>query len=87
MEALGALAVDARDIRALSTARADSCPRRRLRPSAREPASRVVPPRSASGAWRHARLALPVRQGSVCGIGHRTIHVEAACATRFYLAD
>jgi len=28
-----------------------------------KPASRVVPPRSASGGSRHARLALPVRQG------------------------
>mgnify|MGYP000244713972 CR=1 FL=1 len=64
MEALGALAVATRHIRALSTARAD---RGRAgdatRSARREPASRVVPPRSASGAWRHARLALPVRQG------------------------
>jgi hypothetical protein len=39
MEALGVLAVAARDIRALGTARADSRPLRRLRPSARDPAS------------------------------------------------
>jgi len=39
MEALGALAGAERDIRALHTARADSCSLRRLRPSAREPAS------------------------------------------------
>jgi len=66
MEALGALAVAQRHIRALGTARADSgrwgdsahCVRR-------DPASRVVPLRSASGGAppsRHPRLALPVRQ-------------------------
>jgi len=68
MEALGGLAVAERDIHALRTARVDSGPLRRLHE--REPASRVVPPRSASGAptSRHARLALPVRRKthSVC---------------------
>jgi len=49
----------------------------------RDPASRVVPPRSASGAWRHARLALPVRQGDVCRAGYRTINAMTACATYF----
>jgi|GEM_PF-3165295 len=64
MEALGALAAAERHIRALSTARADSGRSGDFtRFARREPASRVVPPRSASGAWRHARLALPVRQG------------------------
>jgi|GEM_PF-3102442 len=64
MEALGALAVAARHIRALGTARADRGPAGDCAHYVRrDPASRVVPPRSASGAWRHARLALPVRQG------------------------
>ena len=71
MEALGVLAVAARDIRALSTARADSCPRRRLR-------SRWSP---------RASLALPVRQGGVCGVGYRAFHVETACAAYIFLAD
>jgi len=72
MEALGALAVAARDIRALGTARADRATRSDYAPNGRrELASRVVAPRSASGAWRHARLALPVRQGdTVCGGGY-----------------
>ena len=71
MEALGGLAVAERDIRALSTARADSRPLMRLR-------SRWSP---------RARLALPVRQGSVCGVGYRTFHVETACETKISLAD
>jgi len=71
MEALGALAVAERDIRALRTARADSGPLRRLG-SLRSP---------------RARLALPVRQGSVCGAGYRTSNVETACETIFPLAD
>jgi hypothetical protein len=88
MEALGGLAVAERDIRALGTARADTGPPSdSVRFAHRDPASRVVPPRSASGAWRHARLALPVRQGRVCGIGYRSFHVETACATGFFLAD
>jgi len=49
----------------------------------REPASRVVPPRSASGASRHARLALPVRQDDFCQVRYRTFTVETACATYF----
>jgi len=57
-------------------------------PLRRDPASRVVPPRSASGASRHARLALPVRQGTQSvGVSHRTFTVEPACATYFFLAD
>jgi hypothetical protein len=84
MEALGGLAVAERDIRALGTARADTGPPSdSVRFAHRDPASRVVPPRSASGAWRHARLALPVRQGRVCGIGYRSFRVETACATYF----
>jgi len=66
MEALGVLAVAQRHI--LATLGQGSL--RRLRPSAREPVSRVVPLRSTSGASRHARLALPVRQGGVCVIGY-----------------
>jgi len=81
MEALGTLAVAEWDIRALRTARADRARSGDQGPSAREPASRVVPPRSASGAWRHARLALPVRQEDVCGVGYRSIQGETACAT------
>jgi len=34
-----------------------------------------------------ARLALPVRQGAVCGVGYRTIHVAMACAADIFLAD
>jgi len=90
MEALGALVIAARDIRALRTARADSCPRSdSVRLAHHERASRVVPPRSASGApaSRHARLALPVRQDIFCGDGYRPFNVEAVCETRFFLVD
>jgi len=80
MEALDALAAAERHIHALSTARVDRGRSGDHGPPARELASRVVPPRSASGAWRHARLALPVRQGCLCWDSHRTFYVETACA-------
>jgi|GEM_PF-1415041 len=67
MEALDALTAAERDIRALRTARADTGPLRRLH----------------SLRSSRARLALPVRQEDVCGVGHRTFNVEMACATRF----
>jgi len=65
MEALGGLAVAARDIRALGTARADraragDC----VRSAHREPAS----------PFQSARETF-------CGVGYRTFHVETACAT------
>jgi len=62
MEALGALAVAVRDIRALSTARADSGPRSDSAPySRRDPAS----------PFQSAR-------DEICGVGHRPFHVETA---------
>jgi len=71
MEALDGLAVAARDIRALSTARAD---RARAGDSAhcvrREPAS----------PFQSAR-------GDICGVGHRAFHVETASVTYISLAD
>jgi len=68
MEALGGLAVAARDIRAFSTARADRA-------------------RAGDSPTARARLALPVRQEDLCGVGHRTNHVETACTTDFSLVD
>jgi hypothetical protein len=65
MEALGALAVAERDIRALSTARADSGPLSDSAPDGRrDPAS---PFQSARGMFRED--------------SYRTNHVETACAT------
>jgi len=39
--------------------------------------------RSASGASRHARLALPVRQDDLCGISCLPFDGVTACATYF----
>jgi|GEM_PF-6385130 len=71
MEALDALAVAERDILARTAApprtrENSACSGDSGRFAPREPASRVVPPRSASGApaSRHARLALPVHRKS-----------------------
>jgi len=66
MEALGALAVAERDIRALSTARADRARSGDHGPAARDPAS----------PFQSARKIF-------CGVGYRTFHGEAACATYF----
>jgi len=62
MEALGGLAVAERDIRALGTTRADSCPLRRLRVR-REPTSPFQSARwfSASTATEHTTSRRPVR--------------------------
>jgi len=64
MEALGALAVAARHIRALSTARAD---RGRAGDSARS-------------ARRERASPFQSARGTFCGTGYRTIIVETACA-------
>jgi len=87
MEALGALAVAERDIRALRTARL------RLRRAL----SRPVAPRTARIVARSGDFARSARRdpaspfqsarGDFCGVSYRTFHVETACATYVSLVD
>jgi len=82
MEALVALAVAERDIRALSTARTDRA--RSATTLRREPASRValLPVRPVVALLRRATRASPFQSArdSICRGGHRTSHVETASA-------
>jgi len=71
MEALDALAVAERHIRALRTARAD---RGRSDDSARYARHEPVSP------FQSARV-------SVCGDSYRSFHAETACEALFFLAD
>jgi len=71
MEALGGLAVAARHIRALSTARADR---------GRADDSVHCVHRESASPFQSAR-------DSLCQIGHRAFNVETACATKSFLAD
>jgi len=71
MEALGALAVAARHICALSIARADRGRAADYTRYAR---------RERASPFQSAREA-------ICGVGYRTFHVETACVTGLSLAD
>jgi len=90
MEALGGLAVAERDIRALGTARADSCPlsasahcvRRKTR------FARLPSPGSLRSPGRRDP-ASPFQSARIisCWVGYRNFNVETACVTRFFLVD
>jgi len=49
--------------------------------------ARIEPAQATTAFGPRARLALPVRQDDICGIGYRVYHVETACATNVSLAD
>jgi len=63
--------------RSLSGISALSAPPARIEPAQATPLPMVA----------RARLALPVRQEDVCGVGYRAFTVETACVTRISLAD
>jgi hypothetical protein len=83
-----AFAVAEQHIRALSTARADrgraATPLTTL--AATPPHGSFLPVRPVA---RRATRASPFQsaRGMLVGSGHRTIHVETACATRIFLVD